>query len=80
MKKWSKTLAKSSKSKIADDSLTAILSKSRPAEKRDFLEDPAILPSPRSPRAAATAPRRLTRVLALQTARKTTEKMVTTTE
>ena len=55
--------------------MTAILPKSRPSEKHDFRQDPAILPSPRSPRAAATVPRCLTRVLVLQTARKTTQKM-----
>ena len=80
MKKWNKTLTKKSKSKIADDFLTAILSKSRPSEKHDFREGPAILPSPRSPRAAATVPRRLARVLALQTARKTMEKAAQTME
>ena len=75
MKKRSNTPTKKSKSKIADDFLTAILSKSRPAEKHDFPEDPAILPSPRSPRAAATVPRCLTRALAAQQKEQVTNKM-----
>ena len=62
MKKWNNTLTKNSKSKIADDFLTAILSESWLSKKHDFREGPAILPSPRSPRAAVTVPRCLTRV------------------